>query len=180
MVTLSSETSSRSPCSTTLTMNRTPTRKLSPHQPLLRSMLFSLSIPLPISDSRPILPAPSFRQLALPRPTSRTDNALFCPPHQASNSTWPQAHRSPAGSQSINPIITVISSAEEEGVRKSRGSRQEALMLTQEVFPFNTARKGNDSVRRLSSTVVSSPCCRKSSSTPKYTAFAHRSKNPAT
>ena len=68
----------------------------------------------------------------------------------------------------------------EEGVKKSSGSRQEVVVHIQAPFPFNIARKGNESVRRLSSTYASSPCWRKSSSTPKYTAFAHRSKNPAT
>jgi hypothetical protein len=65
-------------------------------------------------------------------------------------------------------------------VRKSWGSSQEGVVHIQAPFPFNIGRKGNDNVRRQSSTFTSSPCWRKSSSTPKYTGFAQRSKNPAT
>jgi hypothetical protein len=84
------------------------------------------------------------------------------------------------GSQSITQAFSVGSMTNEEGARKSWGSRQEAVVHIQAPFPFNIGRKGNDSVRRQSSTFASSPCCRKSSSTPKYTGFTHRSKNPAT
>jgi hypothetical protein len=117
----------------------------------------------------------------------RVHTALFLDPQDASptrqtahNPTKLPPRRQTVGSQSITQAFTMSSIAREEGVRKPWGSRQEAVVHVQAPFPFNIARKGNESVRRLSSTFASSPCCRKSSKTPKYTALTHRSKNPAT
>lgn len=107
----------------------------------------------------------------------RRDHLPLAKPPQP---TQPQPHSRTAGSQSITQAFTMSSITREEVVRKSWGSSQEVVVHIPEPFPFNTVRSENDNVRRLSSTFTSSPCCRKSSSTPKYTAFAHRSKNPAT
>ena len=87
-----SATSSRSPRPTTLTMNRTPTRKLSPDQPRPAPCYSRHQFHF-LSDSSPTLPPPASHQLASPRPTSRTDNTPLLPANQADNSTWPQAHR---------------------------------------------------------------------------------------